>query len=121
MKYWLINALCGVLLLVLLGVHMISMHLDDVLAKLVSGDGQALEWASVRRRGQSLFVTVTYVVFLGTALFHGLYGLHTMLTEFCSGRRAARWIFVGCWSLGIFLFVTGTIATLSFFVLARAN
>ena len=32
MKYWFLNALCGLVILVLLGGHMATMHLDDVLA-----------------------------------------------------------------------------------------
>lgn len=117
MKYWLVNALCGVVVLFLLGGHMAGMHLDDLLALVFGSSTEPLEWAEVNDRGQSPFFTVSYVFLLGTALFHGLYGLHTILTERWSGRRAARLILYGCWSAGVILFLTGTIATVSFHLL----
>ena len=120
MKYWLINALCGVLVLFLLGIHMTTMHLSDLLALLAGTETEPLGWAQVMLRGESRLVTVTYVILLGTALFHGLYGLHTMLTEFWSGQRAAGLILVGCWSVGLVLFLVGTIATVLFHLLSQA-
>lgn len=119
MKYWLINALCGVVVLFLLGIHMAGMHLDDLLAPVIDSSTEPLAWAQVNDRGQSLLITVSYVVLLGTALFHGLYGLHTILTERWSGRRAARIVLYGCWSAGVILFLTGTIATVSFYLLSQ--
>lgn len=117
MKYWFINALCGVLVLFLLGMHMATMYLDDLMASVFGRDMDALSWAKVSDRGQSGLLTATYVIFLGTALFHGFYGLHTVLTEFWAGPRADRSILVGCWVVGLILFLTGTIATVSFYVL----
>ena len=119
MRYWLLNALCGLLLLFLLGIHMTTLHLDDLLSLISGADPEPLSWARVTRRGQSLLVSVTYVIFLGSALFHGLYGLHTMLTEFLAGRRAARLVLVGCWSIGLLLFIVGTVTTVSFHLLSR--
>lgn len=114
MKYWLLNAVCGVLVLFLLGIHMAVMHLDDVLALVIGTDPAPLDWSRVTLRGESRFFTITYVILLGSALFHGLYGLHTMLTELWSGPRAARLIPLGCWVAGVFLFLVGSIATVSF-------
>lgn len=120
MKYWFINALCGILLLFLLGLHMATMHLDDVLALLIGSDTEPLGWTQVSGRGRSNAVAMSYIVLLGAALFHGLYGLHTLLTEFWSSRRAARLILIGCWSAGLILFVTGTIATVLFRLLNQS-
>lgn len=119
MKYWFINALCGVAILFLLGMHMIGMHLDDLLALVIGSSTEPLGWHKVIDRGKSPVMTVSYVLLLGAALFHGFYGLHTLLTEFWSGRRAARLILIGCWSAGLLLFLTGTIATVSFHLLTR--
>lgn len=117
MKYWLINALCGVVVLFLLGGHMASIHLDDLLALVIGTSNEPLDWAQVNDRSQSRWFTVSYVLLLGTALFHGLYGLHTILIERWSGRHAARLILYGCWSAGVILFLAGTIATVSFHLL----
>lgn len=120
MKYWLINAICGVLLLVMLGMHMATMHLDDVLILLIGNDDNPLGWPQVVERGKNNIVTAGYIVFLGTALFHGLYGLHTILTELWSGQRAERLIRYACWSAGLLLFLTGTIVTVSFGLLSQS-
>lgn len=120
MKYWFVNAVCGVLVLILLGMHMSTVYLDDLFSAIFGRDLDPLGWDEVSSRGASGFITATYVVFLGTALFHGLYGLHTVLTEFWTGRRAARLALVGCWAAGILLFLVGTIATVSFYLLNQA-
>ena len=114
MKYWLLNAVCGLVVLILLGIHMTTMHLDDLLALLWGTDGNPLSWNQVSRRGESRLMTAGYVALLGTALFHGLYGLHTLLTEFWSGQRAERLIRVGCWTAGIALFLIGSFSTVTF-------
>ena len=115
-KFWLINIVCGVVILAFLGMHMAIMHLDDLLALLQPALSEPLTWPQVSGRGESGFFTLTYVLLLGTALFHGLYGVRTMLTEFWSGERAARVILLGCWATGSVLFGVGTVATVVFHV-----
>ena len=113
-KYWLINAACAVVVLLLLGMHMAGIHLDDVMALIFGSNTEPLSWAQVNARGTSTFMTVSYILLLGTALFHGFYGLHTILTEFWPGPRASRVVLFGCWAAGIVLFLTGSIATVAF-------
>lgn len=114
MRYWFLNAICGLVVLVLLTVHMFTMHLDDVLALIVSVETEPLSWAAVSQRGASGLYTAVYVVLLGTALFHGFYGLRTILTELWTSDRAAKIIRVGCWLAGIGLFAIGTVAALMY-------
>ena len=116
MKYWLLNALCGLAVLVLLGGHMATMHLDDVMALVTGGNTEPLAFAEVSRRGRSAGMAAAYVLLLATALFHGLYGVHTILTERWSGARAAARIRLGCWALGVTLFVVGAGGTLLFYL-----
>lgn len=120
MRYWFLNAVCGLLVLLLLGLHMGALYLDDLMSVIFGTPGGALDWSNVSGRGQSAMVTLVYVVFLGTALFHGLYGLHTMLTEYWSSRRAARLILSGCWIAGLLLFIVGTVATVTFHFQSQA-
>ena len=56
------------------------------------------------------------MVLLGTALFHGFYGLRTILTEWWTSKGAARVVNAGCWLIGVALFVIGTVAALTFHV-----
>jgi succinate dehydrogenase hydrophobic anchor subunit len=105
---WHIGA--GVVILVLLGLHMAIMHLDQTLG--ISG-AEPVEWASVAERAQSAFFTVTYVLLLGAALYHGFYGLRNILLELNPGAGLRKTINVGLSVLGVALFVFGTWAALA--------
>jgi succinate dehydrogenase hydrophobic anchor subunit len=105
---WHIGA--GVVILVLLGLHMAIMHLDQTLG--ISG-AEPVEWASVAERAQSAFFTVTYVLLLGAALYHGFYGLRNILMELNPGAGLRKTINVGLSVLGVALFVFGTWAALA--------
>jgi succinate dehydrogenase hydrophobic anchor subunit len=113
-KYWVWSLSSAVVILIVLGMHMMLMHLDGILGLVESAWGDALAWRNVRARGQSDFFAASYVLLLGAALFHGLYGLRTILIEFWTSPRAARLIVAGCWTLGLALFTVGTYATVAF-------
>ena len=114
MRYWFLNAVCGLIVLVLLTLHMFTMHLDDVLALFFDVNTEPLSWDQVSGRGASGTYTTVYIVLLGTALFHGFYGLRTILKEWWASKGAARLINAGCWFFGVSLFVIGTVAALTF-------
>jgi succinate dehydrogenase hydrophobic anchor subunit len=105
---WHIGA--GLVILVLLGLHMAIMHLNQTLG--ISG-AEPVEWASVAQRATSAFFTVTYVILLGAALYHGLYGLRNILLELNPGPTVRRIVDVGLAVLGVGLFVFGTWAALA--------
>jgi succinate dehydrogenase hydrophobic anchor subunit len=105
---WHIGA--GVVILVLLGLHMAIMHLDQTLG--ISG-AEPVEWESVAERATSLFFTVTYILLLGAALYHGFYGLRNILLELNPGAGLRKTINVGLSVLGVALFVFGTWAALA--------
>jgi succinate dehydrogenase hydrophobic anchor subunit len=105
---WHIGA--GVVILVLLGLHMAIMHLDQTLG--ISG-AEPVEWESVAERATSLFFTVTYILLLGAALYHGFYGLRNILLELNPGAGLRKTINVGLSVLGLALFVFGTWAALA--------
>ncbi len=113
-KYWALNIASALVLLVLLGAHMGLMHLPGLLGQINPAWAEPLAWAQVSGRGSSMVTTAGYVVLLGLALFHGLYGAHTILTEFVDGERAARRIAAGCWLAGTALFTIGAMASLMF-------
>lgn len=104
------------MLLVLLGTHMGLMHLPGLLGHMNSAWREPLGWAQISERGSSLASTAGYVLLLGVALFHGLYGLHTLLIEFFSSERAARRIAAGCWITGVALFGIGAISSIMFHI-----
>lgn len=102
----------AVIILVLLGLHMAIMHLDGLLARIAGIAGDPLAWEQVLARGRSVFFTLSYVVLLGAALYHGLYGLHTMIAELEPPPRVRRAVGAALWIGGVVLFGVGTAATL---------
>ncbi|MBN1550338.1 hypothetical protein JW979_02665 [bacterium] len=112
---WNLHLIAGLLLVVLLGIHMITTHLDLILTWFNIEKGKpGVEWANVIHRGQQISWMVFYIVFLGTALFHGLYGLRTIIFELGVKREKQKLItalFVIIW-LG--LFTIGTLAAITF-------
>ena len=107
---WHIGA--GAVILVLLGLHMVIMHLSGTLGFLGVRDAEPTGWASVAARAGSLFFTLTYVALLGAALYHGFYGFRNILMELNPGRGLRRVIDVGLSVIGLALFALGTWAAL---------
>jgi succinate dehydrogenase hydrophobic anchor subunit len=108
---WHIGA--GVVILVLLGLHMAIMHLNNTLGIFGTAGTEPTDWESVAARAQSLFFTVTYVLLLGAALYHGFYGLRNILLELNPGAGLRRVVNVGLSMVGFALFVFGTWAALA--------
>jgi len=80
-RSWTWHMAAGVALVFLLGLHMLIMHMGAAGHWFApyGTDPDSLQ-NSLFRDGR-LFFTVTYVLLLGVALFHGLYGLRTILFE----------------------------------------
>ena len=108
---WHIGA--GLVILVLLGLHMTIMHLSGTLGFFGVQDAEPTGWASVAARAGSLFFTLTYVLLLGAALYHGFYGFRNILLELHPGARLRRTIDVGLSVLGLALFAFGAWAALA--------
>lgn len=113
-KVWVWQFFSAVVILALLSVHMIIMHLDGLLGLLVPAWADPLAWENMLSRGKSGFSTLMYILLLAAALFHGLYGVNTILTEFWTNQRSEKIIRACCWAAGITLFVIGTAATVVF-------
>ena len=80
-KYWTWHMAAGVVILFLLGLHMLIMHLGGLLPLFAPHGGEAISRENSVFRDGRLFFTVTYILLLGVALYHGLYGLRTILLE----------------------------------------
>lgn len=121
-KLWTWHVLAGLVIFVFLGLHMLIMHLDDVvrIAFLNPAGGHPIDWANVVARGKLIFFPITYTVLLGAALFHGLYGLKNILFELNLGQGCKRVVEVALLLLGLGLFVYGTWAAFASLTLARS-
>ena len=107
-KLWTWHLAAGAIILFLLGLHMAIMHLDALLGIFNPAGGHPIDWANVVARGQSLAFTLTYVLLLGAALFHGLYGLRNILFELDPApplKTALSWVLI---LVGVGLFIFGT-------------
>ena len=107
-KLWTWHLAAGAIILILLGLHMTIMHLDALLGIFNPAGGHPIDWANVVARGQSLAFTLTYILLLGAALFHGLYGLRNILFELDPApplKKALSWVLI---LAGVGLFIFGT-------------
>ena len=113
-KLWTWHLAAGVVILFFLGMHMTVMHLNTVvvLKWLNPAGGHPIDWQNVVARARSGFFMVTYVVLLGAALFHGLYGLRNILFELDPARWLKRAISGLLLGGGLGLFVIGTWAAI---------
>ena len=118
-RLWTWHIGAGAVILVLLGLHMTVMHLDDVVRVFSPQPGEPIGWANVMERGKSVFFLVTYVLLLGTALFHGFYGLRNILFELNPGAPTKRALNRLLLTAGIVLFAVGTWAAWAGFTVAR--
>lgn len=107
-KYWTWFMAAGVVILVLLGLHMMIMHLGAFTHLFSPAGGSAVSVPNSQSRDANLFFTITYVLLLGTALFHGLYGLRTILFELTLKRSTEKALSVLFLVLGLGLFCLGT-------------
>ncbi|MEI8333804.1 MAG: hypothetical protein WCH74_08110 [Chloroflexota bacterium] len=107
---WTWHIAAGAVILILLGMHMAIMHLNQSLGLF---GPEPLAWESVAERATSLFFTVTYVLLLGAALYHGFYGFRNILFELNPGAGLRRTIDVGLSVLGLALFAFGTWAAIA--------
>ena len=80
-RWWILSLSAAALMVVLLTLHMGLMHLSGLMKVLGVDPGDVRSFAAVMERGRSLAQMVFYLLFLGAALYHGLYGLRSVLLE----------------------------------------
>jgi len=105
---WTWHVGAGLVILVLLGVHMMVMHLDTTIGAFGVPGSKPIEWPSVLARMKSVGFALSYVLLLGAALYHGLYGLRNILLELNPGPALRATVSYGLLLVGLGLFVFGT-------------
>jgi succinate dehydrogenase hydrophobic anchor subunit len=116
-KLWFWHIITAVIILVLLGLHMGIMHLGAILDALGLGSAEPTKSAEVFHRSQQLCFLITYILLLGAALFHGLYGLRSMLFELSFSKSAEKLIGGVCAIAGFALFLYGSYVAVAVFQL----
>ncbi len=108
-KYWTWHMAAGVVILFLLGLHMGIMHIGVAgSAFSVDAHQEAIAKVNSMFRDGQLFFTVTYILLLAVALYHGLYGLRTILFELTLKPALEKFITGVLLVIGIGLFGLGT-------------
>ncbi len=120
-KYWTWHMAAGVVILFLLGLHMLIMHLGGFTHLFAAHGGEAASKENSLFRDSALFFTVTYILLLGVALYHGLYGLRTMLFELTLKPSVEKAVSVVCLVAGLALFGFGAWAAIVAHAIARAG
>lgn len=117
-RWWTWHVAAGLIILVFLGLHMTVMHLEAIVRVFNPHPGHPIEWANVVERAKSGFFMVSYIVLLGAALFHGLYGLRNILFELNLGSGMKKGVSVLFVVGGLALFVFGAWAAYASFQFA---
>ena len=129
-KLWTWHIIAGGVILVFLGLHMLTMHMEGVIEirglnpASVEQPGKAevhpIDWANVQARGVRALYMASYIVLLGAALFHGLYGLNNIIREANPAKWVQKAVTAVLLLVGVGLFVYGTWAAIVARAVARA-
>jgi succinate dehydrogenase/fumarate reductase cytochrome b subunit len=120
-KYWTWHMAAGVVIFFLLGLHMTVMHLGGITHFFAPYAGEAVSRANSLFRDRLLFFVVTYIFLLGVALYHGLYGLRTILFELTLKPVVEKAISILLLVVGLGLFGLGTWAAVAVHAIAIAG
>ena len=105
---WFTHLITGVLIAVFLGIHMVLLHLNDILEFLGVDAAEPTSWASmIDRASQGIFVAL-YIALLAVGLYHGINGLRGIILEVAPSARTGRivtWVLI---VFGIIIFGWGT-------------
>ena len=120
-KYWTWHMAAGVVILFLLGLHMLVMHVGGITQLFAPHGGEAISKENSLFRDGKLFFTVAYILLLGTALYHGLYGFRTILFELTLRPAVEKAITLVLVILGLGLFGLGAWAAITAHAIAIAG
>ena len=119
-KLWTWHVAAGILVVVLLGLHMVIMHMSRTVGIGNPAGGHPVDWGNVLARAKSVFFTITYILLLGAALFHGLYGFRNIVCEVGPPPGLKKTINALLLVGGLGLFGLGTWAAIASFQLASS-
>ena len=120
-KYWTWHLAAGVVIFFLLGMHMLIMHTGGITHLYSPHGGEAVSRENSLFRDGQLTFTLSYILLLGIALYHGLYGLRTILFELTLKPAAEKAVSVVLLIVGLGLFGLGTWAAVATRALALAG
>lgn len=114
-KLWTWHIIAAAAILLLLGFHMLMMHLNALLGLEAYNPASEdpLFWENVIHRGQQFAFAVVYILLLAAALYHGLYGLRNILFEMDPSERLKKTISIVLMVIGFVFLVIGSWAAIA--------
>ncbi|MDR1727135.1 MAG: hypothetical protein LBT74_04290 [Acidobacteriota bacterium] len=107
-KLWFLHVITAVVILFLLGSHMGIMHMGRILQVFGIGSTEPTNVEEVFARSKQVLFMAVYIVLLGTALFHGLYGLRSIIYELSFPKALEKTVGRVLCVAGIALFIYGS-------------
>jgi len=101
---WGLHILAAIVLLFLLGLHMIFMHMPEVIG-VVGAPYHDFNLVVTRVKETSYFIF--YTLFLAFALYHGFYGLRGIILELVP-IKAYKFVTCSLFTIGLLLFALGS-------------
>ena len=115
-RFHLLHMLTGVLIAILLGIHMVILHLDAILGFFGVNVTEPTSWKSMIDRASQGIWAGLYIALLAFVLYHALYGLRGIILEVTPSARACRIVTRVIIAFGIIFFVGGTFVPIALFV-----
>ena len=103
----LIHMFSGIFIAVLLGIHMVISHLNDILGFLGVKAYEPTSWESVAGRASQGVWAGLYIALLAFVLYHALYGLRGIILEVTPSVKTERIITRVFIAVGIIAFGGG--------------
>jgi succinate dehydrogenase / fumarate reductase membrane anchor subunit len=107
-KYWTWHMAAGVVLLFLLGLHMLVMHMGGSVHLFAPHGADAVSMENSQWRDSKICFAISYILLLGVGLYHGLYGLRTILLELTLKPALAKAVTAALVIVGLGLFGLGS-------------
>ncbi len=104
----LLQMLAGVMIAILLGTHMVVLHLDSILGLFGVDVTGPTSWESMIGRASQVIWAALYIALLAFVLYHALYGLRGIILEVTTSARTERVVTWSCIVIGIIAFIWGS-------------
>jgi succinate dehydrogenase hydrophobic anchor subunit len=102
---WFVQLVTGVLIAVLLGIHMVLMHLDAVLGFFGVDATEVTSWESMIQRSNQAIWASLYIALLAVVLYHALNGLRNIILELTPSVRTERIVTWAIIVFGVIVFI----------------
>ena len=112
-RFHLLHMFSGLVIAVLLGIHMVVIHLDAVLGFFGVDATEPTSWQSMIARSSHGIWAGIYIALLAVVLYHALYGLRGIILELTPSVKTGRiitWVLIG---IGIIAFIWGSYVPLT--------